>query len=60
MIRQVMGNPEFRAKLIERIPLGRITDPRDVVGPVLFFMSPGGSFVTGQTMYVDGGISSSQ
>jgi len=60
MIRHVMENPEFRAKLIERIPLGRIADPRDVVGPALFFMSPGGSFVTGQTMYVDGGITSSQ
>jgi NAD(P)-dependent dehydrogenase (short-subunit alcohol dehydrogenase family) len=60
MIRHVMENPEFRAKLIERIPLGRIADPRDVVGPALFFISPGAGFVTGQTMYVDGGITSSQ
>lgn len=60
MIRHVMENPEFRAKLLERIPLGRIADPKDVVGPVLFFVSPGGGFVTGQTMYVDGGITSSQ
>ena len=60
MIRHVMENPEFLDKLLERIPLGRIADPKDVVGPALFFMSPGASFVTGQTMYVDGGISSSQ
>jgi len=60
MIRHVMENPEFRDNLLERIPLGRIADPKDVVGPALFFMSPGASFVTGQTMYVDGGISSSQ
>jgi len=60
MIRHVMENPEFREKLLERIPLGRIADPRDVVGPALFFMSPGGGFVTGQTMYVDGGITCSQ
>ncbi len=60
MIRHVMDNPEFREKLIERIPLGRIADPGDIVGPALFFMSPGASFVTGQTMYVDGGITSSQ
>ena len=60
MIRHVMENPEFRKKLIERIPLARIADPKDVVGPALFFMSPGASFVTGQTMYVDGGITSSQ
>jgi len=60
MIRHVMENPEFRANLLDRIPLGRIADPRDVVGPALFFMSPGASFVTGQTLYVDGGITSSQ
>ena len=60
MIRHVMENPEFRGKLLERIPLGRIADPKDVVGPVLFFVSPGGGFVTGQTMYVDGGITCSQ
>jgi NAD(P)-dependent dehydrogenase (short-subunit alcohol dehydrogenase family) len=60
MIRHVMENPEFRDKLLERIPLGRIADPADVVGPALFFVSPGSSFVTGQTLYVDGGITSSQ
>ena len=60
MIRHVMENPEFREALLARIPLGRIADPRDVVGPALFFMSPGSSFVTGQTMYVDGGITSCQ
>jgi len=60
MIRHVMENHEFREKLIERIPLGRIADPKDIVAPALFFMSPGGGFVTGQTMYVDGGITSSQ
>ena len=60
MIRHVMENPEFRAGLLERIPLGRIADPKDVVGPTLFFVSPGAGFVTGQTMYVDGGITSSQ
>ena len=60
MIRHVMENPEFRAQLLERIPLGRIADPKDVVGPSLFFVSPAADFVTGQILYVDGGITASQ
>lgn len=59
-IRHVMENPAFRQSLYDRIPLGRIADPKDIVGPVLFFCSPGASFVTGQVMYVDGGITASQ
>ncbi len=60
MIRHVMENPEFRKGLEARIPLGRIASPKDVAGPVLFFASPASSFVTGQIMYVDGGITASQ
>ena len=60
MIRHVMENPEFRNNLLQRIPLGRIADPKNVVGPVQFFCSPASSFVTGQILYVDGGISASQ
>lgn len=60
MIRHVMENDEFRQGLLDRIPLGRIANPTDIVGPSVFFCSPGASFVTGQIMYVDGGITSSQ
>jgi NAD(P)-dependent dehydrogenase (short-subunit alcohol dehydrogenase family) len=60
MIRHVMDNPEFKAGLENRIPLGRIADPKDIVGAALFFASPAASFITGQVLYVDGGITASQ
>ena len=59
-IRHVMENPEFRKQLYDRIPLGRIAAPKDIVGAVLFFCAPASGFVTGQTLYVDGGVTSSQ
>ena len=60
MIRHVMDNPEFKRQLLARIPLGRIADPKDVVGAALFFAAPASDFVTGQILYVDGGITASQ
>ena len=56
MIRHVMENDEFRTSLLERIPLGRIADPKDIVGATLFFSAPASDFVTGQILYVDGGF----
>ncbi len=60
MIRHVLDDPDFKTNVIGRIPLGRIADPEDVVGPVLFFCSPASDFVTGQVLYVDGGLTACQ
>ncbi|MGK3962688.1 SDR family NAD(P)-dependent oxidoreductase [Sorangium sp. So ce118] len=60
MAQHVLANPEQRAKLLERIPLGRVAEPEDVVGPTLFFCGPGSDFVTGQILYVDGGLTACQ
>ena len=60
MLQHVMDNPEFKQQLLERIPLGRIADPKDIVGAVLFFCSPASDFITGQILYADGGITASQ
>ncbi|MGV8985846.1 MAG: SDR family NAD(P)-dependent oxidoreductase [Cypionkella sp.] len=37
-------------------PLRRIGTPQDLVGPLLFLISEAAAFVTGQTLYVDGGV----
>jgi NAD(P)-dependent dehydrogenase (short-subunit alcohol dehydrogenase family) len=60
MSRHATEDPEFKAGLVARIPLGRIGEPADVVGPVQFFCSPASDFVTGQVLYVDGGLTACQ
>ena len=47
---------EARAALIEETPLCRIGTPSDVAAAVLFFASDAASFITGQTLGVDGGF----
>ena len=42
--------------IISQTPLGRLAQPEDIVGPVLFFASDLAGFVTGQTLHVDGGF----
>ena len=54
------SDPELHRKLLERIPLGRIAEVEDVSGAVLFFLGAASSFVTGQILYVDGGITATQ
>jgi NAD(P)-dependent dehydrogenase (short-subunit alcohol dehydrogenase family) len=46
---------DVREAMLARIPLGRLGEPDDFVGPLLFLLSPASNFVTGQIVYVDGG-----
>ena len=46
-----------RAKLCAAIPLARVGAAQDVAATVLFLAGPGGSYITGQTLVVDGGLS---
>jgi NAD(P)-dependent dehydrogenase (short-subunit alcohol dehydrogenase family) len=46
---------ETREGMLSRIPLGRLAEPDDVVGPTLFLLSESARFCTGQILYVDGG-----
>ena len=42
-------------QILRRTPLGRLGVPEDVVGSILFFLSDAASFITGQTLVIDGG-----
>ncbi len=55
-----LDNPATRGPLLQRIPLGRVAEPEDVVGAALFFCSPAAAFVTGQVLYLDGGLTATQ
>ena len=55
-----LDDPEFYRNIVSRIPLGRVAEPEDVVGAVLFMVSPASDFITGQTLYVDGGVTATQ
>lgn len=45
----------FLAEMGSKVALGRIAYPEDMVGPVLFLAGPGSAYVTGQSLFVDGG-----
>lgn len=51
----IWSNPEIERQLTMRIPMGRLAEPEEIVGAVLFLCSDGAKFITGQTIYVDGG-----
>ncbi len=59
-IRHHLERDGFRDFILDRNPLGRIGDPLEVVGQIIAFAAPAGSYMTGQIVYVDGGVTASQ
>ena len=54
--RSALADPTHLQRTINKIPLGRIGKTDDVVGTAVFLISPESDYVTGTTLYVDGGI----
>ncbi|HSM68308.1 MAG TPA: SDR family oxidoreductase [Xanthomonadales bacterium] len=55
--RALWENPDMRAQLEGMTPLGRIGQPDDIGLLAAFLASPGGAFITGETIVADGGMS---
>ena len=60
MARHWLADPVSAQQVTQRIPLGRIADPQDVAGAAVFFCAQAAAFITGQVLYIDGGLTASQ
>jgi NAD(P)-dependent dehydrogenase (short-subunit alcohol dehydrogenase family) len=55
MTAERLADPAQLARINARIPLGRVAEPAEIAGAVVFLLDPRASYVTGTTLVVDGG-----
>ncbi len=51
-----VGNDEFSKRLLKYLPYNRLVKPEELAGALLYLVSPGAGFVTGESIAVDGGL----
>lgn len=51
----VLSDPKLKKSILSTIPMGRLGLPSDLVGTTIFLSSAASNFITGQTLFVDGG-----
>ena len=56
LTRSALANPDYAKMMKSRIPLGKWALPEDIVGATVFFASRASDFITGQILYIDGGV----
>lgn len=52
------ANPQYMSAVVSKIPLRRVATAEDVAGAVAYLASPAASYITGQTLVLDGGLTS--
>jgi NAD(P)-dependent dehydrogenase (short-subunit alcohol dehydrogenase family) len=53
---KLLSDPEARARMLSRIPIGRFVTPEEIAAAVVYLASDGAAAVTGHTLPVDGGV----
>jgi gluconate 5-dehydrogenase len=59
MTRPLMADQAFSSWLERRVPMGRWGEVEELGGAAIFLASPASDFITGQILYVDGGMTAS-
>lgn len=54
--REVLSDPAYEAKVIEKIPAGFIAEPEDIAPTVTFLASDAARYITGASIFIDGGL----
>ena len=54
--KELIGDPEKRRQVEEQIPWGRMGEPEEVAAAIAWVAGPDAEYVTGSTIFVDGGM----
>ena len=60
LVRHYLEDESFYNALVSRIPLTRVGEPLDIVGATVFFATPAADFITGQILFIDGGVTATR
>lgn len=60
LVEKYLSDPDFYEPLVARIPMGRVAETIDLAGLAVFLAADASSFITGQNIFVDGGVTATQ